>query len=469
MLPPRRDAKVSSVYPKGLAGSLQLDYFRRRGRLRRWRGPLGLFCAVGGIVLMLAVSWSPGGHRAFQAAPLSESHALFNESCTTCHDARFHTAARLMFGDTVRSVTDGACRQCHNGQIHHARQSGTTACASCHREHTETGSLTRVDDRHCTACHSELAAHTDRNKKAEYDRVFRNVSGFGGGAHPPLDAWAGKTDPGTIRFSHRAHLKPEGVPVVGSTKPHVLHCQECHRTDEERRYMQPVQYQRDCAACHPLSLSLALEGEVLDQPARREAERFRAVPAPHPAPGESPETVREKIRERLIRFIQGNPAVLDTRETSGDVRPIPGGDRPTPPPKPPTEAEWQWVGDQLDRAEHRLFDGAGGCRYCHTETTDPAQRPGGLPSYAAPGLNARWFPHSRFNHERHRTMNCQHCHVSAGSSDRSSQIIRPSIQTCQQCHNPTTRGARSDCVECHVYHSRREETRPETGLTLGQP
>src|SRR4051794_8366580 len=124
MLPPRRDVKVSTVYPKSLADWLQLDYFRRRGRLRRWRGPLGLGVGIGCAALVLAMSFWPGGRRAFQAAPVSNAHAMFNDHCAACHSTTFRTAARLVRGDEVRSVTDAACLRCHDGPIHHPRQIG---------------------------------------------------------------------------------------------------------------------------------------------------------------------------------------------------------------------------------------------------------------------------------------------------------------------------------------------------------
>jgi hypothetical protein len=462
MLPPRRDSKFSSVYPKALGEWLQLDYFRRRGPLRRWRTPLGLILAIACVALMVALSWAPGGRRAFQAAPVSEAHAMFNDHCAACHDTSFKTATRLVRGDAVRSVSDEACLLCHDGPRHQRRQVGTIACAVCHREHQGTGSLARVDDRQCTACHADLASHTDRTMKREYDRDFRDVRRFDGRSHPPFDAWQGKTDPGTIRFSHRAHLKPEGVPVVGSSARRVLECRDCHRPDQEHRYMQPIRYQRDCASCHPLAIQI--EADLKDPPARDEATRFQSNPAPHPAAGESAGTVRAEVRERLIRFIQGNPAVLGAREHARKDRPIPGRERRNPPPV--TREEWTWVGNQLTQVEHGLFDGAGGCRLCHTEVTDPARRPDRLPRYAAPGLNARWFPHSTFRHDSHRELDCQQCHSGAGNSEHSSQILMPTIAMCQQCHNASARGARSDCVACHDYHDRREESHPRTGLTI---
>ena len=38
-------------------------------------------------------------------------------------------------------------------------------------------------------------------------------------------------------------------------------------------------------------------------------------------------------------------------------------------------------------------------------------------------------------------------------------VLMPSIDTCKQCHNRTTAGVRSDCLECHQYHDRSAEPR----------
>ncbi len=452
MLPPRSDAKAATEFPKALSEELQLDYFLRRGRLRRWRGPLGVVLAFGCLAAVLAVSSWPGGRRTFQAAPVSEAHAMFNDDCAACHTKSFRTAGRLVGGDEVRSVTDQACLHCHDGSIHHPRQMGTMACAACHPEHRGHRLLARVDDRHCTTCHADLASHTDPSWKSDLGRKVRDVSAFASGSHPPFDAWDGKRDPGTIRFSHQKHLKPEGVPVQNPSGRRILTCLDCHRPDEDRRYMQPIRYQRDCASCHPLSVPI--EAELANEPAR------------HPSPGESARTVRAELRDRLIRYIQGHPAALEGRETPEPERPIPGRDRRAVAPM--TGTQWQWANSHLDRVERPLFDGAGGCRFCHTEVSNPTQRPEGLPQYAEPALTTRWFPQSTFNHDSHRALNCQECHAGTSRSDQSSKVLMPKIETCQRCHTSSSPGARSDCVECHAYHDRSKESRRDGGLKLDE-
>src|SRR5205823_15024000 len=71
----------------------------------------------------------------------------------------------------------------------------------------------------------------------------------------------------------------------------------------------------------------------------------------------------------------------------------------------------------------------------------------------------RWFPYSRFSHESHRMLDCQGCHTGAAASTQTADVLMPTIDTCRQCHNRTTVGVRSDCLECHIYHDRGAEPR----------
>ena len=82
-------------------------------------------------------------------------------------------------------------------------------------------------------------------------------------------------------------------------------------------------------------------------------------------------------------------------------------------------------------------------------------------SAAAQTARDRWFPYAKFSHESHRLLDCQSCHNGAAESTKTSDVLMPSIDACKQCHNRTTAGVRSDCLECHQYHDRGAEP---TGL-----
>jgi hypothetical protein len=151
-------------------------------------------------------------------------------------------------------------------------------------------------------------------------------------------------------------------------------------------------------------------------------------------------------------------------------------------------AEAQLFDPTVGGAERTQFDMASGCAYCHKEKSDPKNRPNGLPEYEPPGLRGRWdgmelpherfgkpptrsaaaqtardrwFPYARFSHESHRMLDCNGCHEPAATSEKTADVLMPKIETCKKCHNRTTAGVRSDCLECHLYHDRGAEP---TGL-----
>jgi hypothetical protein len=224
----------------------------------------------------------------------------------------------------------------------------------------------------------------------------------------------------------------------------VLDCQSCHQLDSAGRYMLPIRYEQHCQQCHPLSVQLV--GEWKDGTKREIASAFSKKPAPHPTPAEGPDTVRAALRERLTELIQRASGLVGT-EGLAAPRLVPGSRRAAP----LTGEQWDWTNRQLGHIERLLFDGAGGCQYCHQEATHPEKRPNGLPEYRASALPSRWYPHSVFRHDSHRMLTCGECHTAANSK-QSSDVLMPAIDNCRACHNPRV-GARTDCAECHMYHN----------------
>jgi hypothetical protein len=87
----------------------------------------------------------------------------------------------------------------------------------------------------------------------------------------------------------------------------------------------------------------------------------------------------------------------------------------------------------------------------------------------------RWFTASVFDHESHRSANCTDCHAQAMTSTLTSDVLLPDIQTCVTCHHPGGRdqqAASNNCVTCHIYHDRSQDTEPVKGrgidLLLGK-
>jgi hypothetical protein len=458
--------------PKTLSEWFELDYFRRR---RLFRGLWKSLAVAALVIASVGVAWTflPGNQTVYQAGKLSTAHALFNHDCGQCHTEAFPmTWKRLWTSDAaVRAVPDEACQKCHSGPIHHDGAEPRN-CATCHREHRGQAALARVSDNHCTSCHGGDLKLRDRSDS----RFAGHITSFSKD-HPEFRLWNNGTpkDPGTIKFSHEAHLRgvldidreqlklqrkkaeqngatPCAVEMTLKEKKQTpLECNFCHQLDSAGRYLLSIRYESHCQECHPLSVQLVgdWKGPLLEG-----ACAFAESPLPHPKKGQTPEMVRGALRDRLTRFIQ-RPENKDFLSGAAPVeleRPLPGWLRAEP-VSPPA---FDWVNDQLKKTERLVFDGAGGCLYCHQEKTNAAKRPSGLPDYALPNVHDGknpWYEHGVFRHDSHKMVLCTECHDVKGSKT-ASDVLLPRIDNCLRCHNAQPQAtARTDCVECHGYHN----------------
>jgi hypothetical protein len=305
-------------------------------------------------------------------------------------------------------------------------------------------------------------------------------------------------DPGTITFSHKAHLElakkwaavaaDEGggegshwraVVKEQSQALEKQDCQYCHKLDAARRYVAPVLYEDHCAACHPLLPQLT--GDWPPPLARP----FRQTPLHHPGPKETAANVRGELLERFSMLVLRGPAPAVSFPDE-EVRPF-----PLQRPLPPLDEKQRQILGQRFHAERSLFDPKGGeplpgfkdlnfdvkggCAFCHKEE---GRYEDGTPRYEPPRLGERWkdlkfpverfdaeayrfdrnhwFPHANFDHDAHRMTTCAECHA-ARDSEKSADVLMPGIDTCKKCHNGTSAGARSDCLECHGYHDHSQD------------
>ncbi|NBO93694.1 MAG: hypothetical protein EBV06_15495 [Planctomycetia bacterium] len=422
---------------RNLSNWLELDYHHRRRLLPGWSWWLlgGLLLGLVSLVGLYAAS----GDRAFQAGPVSRPHAMFNNDCSKCHTNNGSTFSRLWLGDSVGSVSDEACLKCHTGAIHNKHSGPVGHCVLCHKEHRGHDALVRQTDATCTRCHQDLKAVYPETKHAN------RVTAFDPRNHPPFPKL---TDSGTIKFNHSAHLKPEeglltGRGPNGEKVTKKLSCSDCHVAEDDGRTMKPVTYEKHCQSCHPLGINLV---EKCDDPERLKlATKFKQKYQPrldHPHSGQSAAVVRASIRDSLTRFI------LDPAHAG-----FLGGE--SPPPRAladrsyhvPNKAVFEWVNTQMVDVERILFDGPGGCKYCHTVNSTTAD---GLPVVALPQIASRWWKGARFSHDPHRSMQCQECHP-AQASTKTSDVLIPSQDLCVRCHRPSG-GAGAGCTECHVFH-----------------
>src|SRR5207249_1598507 len=131
----------------------------------------------------------------------------------------------------------------------HPAQARSADCVSCHVEHRSQTALAATSDAHCLICHENLAGATDRTTVANRVVAFDAVDHPAFGRH--LNKRDGKAiDPTVVKFNHRYHMEK-----VSELRDAANECVRCHMTsNDDRRYMQPVSYARDCIGCHALSL-----------------------------------------------------------------------------------------------------------------------------------------------------------------------------------------------------------------------
>jgi predicted CXXCH cytochrome family protein len=430
--------------PKSLPEWIEPDYFRR---LRWLRGVWGrLFWAVFlasavGAALLFAL----GPPTLYQAGPVAPAHSSFNEDCARCHTEPFQAVRRLHpFAGAAHSVPDSACLGCHDGPPHND-QAAAPACAGCHREHRGRERLTDVADAFCTDCHRDLKRGDGRPSEVQ------NVAGDFAGSHPPFRLPS--ADGSRIKFNHQVHLNPEGVRGPGPDAER-LDCASCHQPDGGRRSMKPVNYEAHCSRCHPLALPLA--GVWLRQDLNEAADAYRAKTAPHPDPGEGAAAVRAAVRHRLTELAEQHLGLLAPENAKGAERPIAGRLRLF---AEAARDQPSWVGHQLRLAEKVLFEGPGGCRYCHVPQGPPPSA-----EFLSTDIPARWFRHAEFDHDSHRAVGCAECHAARGSS-KAGDVLLPGVDLCRRCHNPRE-GVRSACVICHAYHDRGREHGWNRGLPI---
>jgi ribosomal protein L31 len=447
-----------------------LDFYRQPWATRRWKSPWN-WAALVVSLLAVAAMYLWKRDQAFYAAPVSSVHAGFDTRCQDCHDRSWQTAARLIsFDDALHSTSDAACRKCHDSADHPEATTDAPACAACHQEHRPQHDLTAIADAWCTECHDDLNAEVIGKVGPTFHAM---VSRFDSDGHPefallrhepvsmvrqfglgPIAAFVAEggnqptgewVDRSGLKFNHQVHLAEGGVPDANREKV-VLKCADCHTPQADGAYMAPIQYEKNCATCHPLRLGGRLAG---------------LGTLPH----EGPEEVRGILRERL--------AVLFDQLERADA---PESDRLPLLPKPVqlTDVEARRVDVALTNADQAVFgpSAKGYCRYCHhveargdswvvhlsnpaIRTSDAVRNAGQQVATAAQMVPDRWLSHGGFHHEKHRAVECAACHQAAQST-ATADILLPSIDVCQKCHTGQTSGnsatVRADCVLCHKYH-----------------
>ncbi len=468
---------------KKLAQRIDLNYFKRPTPLKRAKFWLSF------LLPLLALLWIAErtffkDSRVYSSGRLSEPHAILEKECAACHVQQTHVFSA--------KVTNNACLDCHDGPVHHATQTASPACATCHAEHRGRINITTSSNQACAECHVNLEAASGKSLYASHIRSFED-------GHPNFDA-ADKTnrDLGTIKLNHSLHMKPIRRAPSG---PNVqLDCSDCHRTaaragkstwayaDAEysaasvsytdadnfrpagtsgpaphdpstgRELMVPVKFANACAACHLLTFDKRFDFGV---------------------PHDKPEVIHAFLIRTFREYIAAHASEARVQRDAGrdfTGKPLPSEFRIV------TSA--QWVTERTAVAEDLLWRKT--CRQCHT-LTPSAKTPRGrfelsvaqgndsdklagvsaeLPNVAPANITLRWMPHAKFDHGKHDGFTCVSCHTKALTSTESSDLLLPRIETCKKCHAPGPEHAESRCFECHTYHdwSKRKEVTPKFTL-----
>jgi hypothetical protein len=436
---------------------------------------------------------------------LSGPHAMLAENCTACHEQAFV------------SVRDETCLSCHEDirqHADHARmtlargtmndvQKGLRAvaaafdkpagrCAECHMEHNGVEGVAPATEASCTACHAGMTtrlpdAHVadasdfgrdhpefhptlaasggekgrltrawdiatlDRARKtreaaAPPTQAAASCDGFAigqpnfrglprpDGAGLPAEATPGD-DSGLI-FPHDVHLAADGcVSAVAQRLPgdrygDKLVCKDCHTLNEDGVGFAPVRMEENCADCHSLVFDTA--GGM-----QRELRHGRT--------GEVIATLLDFYQARIVGATLGGASGEDRR------RPGEAGLRTLS----FREAAFAQASSRAATRVRAVFSEGGACYGCHVVT--PPSRAGGLDFAIAPvNLRDSFLPRGVFDHRAHETgdLECADCHK-AETSRTSSDVLLPSVATCQTCHGGEHALAKtqSSCVMCHGFHS----------------
>ena len=121
--------------------------------------------------------------------------------------------------------------------------------------------------------------------------------------------------------------------------------------------------------------------------------------------------------------------------------------------KPKTKEEKKAALEWAEAKTKEIIDGRYGrglCGECHQINDNVKTASWDIATVHVP---KKWLPKSHFNHEPHKDRECTTCH-NAKKSEKATDILLPSITTCQECHGgeSTTSKVRSTCTECHGFH-----------------
>lgn len=444
-------------------------------------------------------------------------HSVSTDACRSCHSNFHHRDHNRYITDHDERFVHNCvvCHKEHQGDVSLSWISDSH-CVNCHGDLNVQGArpnyfpqITSFDD------HPEFALHRKPNGSIGPEHLVSDVAVRGSEG-----AWV---DPARIKFNHYYHLDPGGLPVPpghpeygDGTVRKKLTCGSCHQPDDAGRYMQPIRYETHCSECHRLEYrtELSLAGNKQSQPlphaspevirgalrdrlmayANAFPEKLDASSAGETDEPESSEP-RHPNKSRATQLSAKDKWTWVEDKISRMERAIAfrtSGDR-----KPPEHDD-----NLLMPTDDVIGHVQTGCAHCHfvdrpQETSISESDLLANWSIVPPSIPSRWLRHSHFDHSKHVEVadifygpaggdrdqplsiddrSCLVCHDPRGahdpgsrlgddpdrfrlSSEKTADILMPSIKVCQACHAKSEAGqkinsghARDSCVECHKYH-----------------
>lgn len=450
---------VQQLQPQEYEG-LDPDSFRTFLRNVPWLGKrsigamLFLLMILIGLGLPVLFNQQPQLREAMPAAlpddsvwlsgPLHREHRFIGDDCTICHAQPFE------------AVQDDACVSCHKDVSQHVPDGHaamslfrTQDCASCHHEHNEQQRMVMEDQRFCASCHRVLASvmgpkgqvsnASDFSKDHPDFRLSMLEPVLKEGDWQWLQTGRKARTPDLketnhLRFDHQQHLAADGMKNESGAYE-VLECSSCHTPAADGFGMVPITMESACGRCHSLAFDIA-------NPARE---------VPHAEPEQVIQSLREYFSTRFVQERLGGNASAGVRR--------PGNAAPTPRLQ---QEGLVWVEARTQEVAEDMFERRA-CVSCH-EVDVLGQGDSKRWRVRPNRINQHWLAASPFPHYRHRNESCGSCHA-AETSTRTSDILMPHIDACQDCHGgPDTEDrVLSMCVTCHRYHQ------PDTGLMVETP
>jgi hypothetical protein len=439
-------------------------YFRFLNPFRRARILAALFCvilAVAGAALYLHRAQTSRGIEGLNTSGgISQAHSSIAKDCKACHDPA--VALDPLKPVVATASLDANCEKCHTQHTFHAADVTVDhSCTACHHEHLGTGPMQQVADVNCQSCHSSaeiMQASAQRGSQLPtsdfqvmpkdnllvyfqpprpaqgYTQVFQSFEN----GHPAFQIQRENlSDPNTLKFNHKIHLSGD-IPLVDGRK---LDCAYCHKPDNRGAYMQPINFAKNCQACHSLQIDPTLPDFQIPHPeAGGQANSVRDFLLTLPTQYATYASEKKGLTDsaQIATFV--NQHMLGIRERvrhGADLeKDVFFSDART------TNLGGATRSGEQDRA---LFPG---CAYCHEVKSSATQ----VPIVTKPVTPDRWFVHARFDHAAHITMDCNACHGQVLHSEKTADINLPDKASCVTCHSAKG-GVVSNCATCHDYHN----------------